>query len=84
MATWNREIRSMRILARGEVVSVDSRRGCRIGCVAGCVWVTTAGRLADIMLAAGEEIRWSGRGRVVVEALRTATVRLELVSGPAA
>jgi hypothetical protein len=30
------------------------------------------------MLAPGEEVIFTGRGRVVVEALRTATVRLQI------
>ena len=66
------------ILARGELASLRlNGRPCRISCVAGRLWVTASGRQEDSLLTAGNEVTFAGRGRIVVEALRTATVRLE-------
>ena len=67
------------ILTRGELASVRLRgRVCRISCVAGRLWVTATGRQEDSLLAPGQQAAFAGRGRIVVEALRTATVRLEI------
>ena len=67
------------VLARGELASLRLKGGaCRISCVAGRLWVTASGRREDSVLAPGEEVTFTGRGRVVIEALRTATVRLEI------
>jgi len=66
------------ILARGELASFRLKgRACLISCVAGRLWVTASGRREDSLLTAGNEVTFTGRGRIVVEALRTATVRLE-------
>ncbi len=66
------------ILARGELASLRLKgRPCRVSCVAGRLWVTASGRQEDSLLIAGNEVTFAGRGRIVVEALRTATVRLE-------
>ncbi len=53
-------------------------RACRISCVAGRLWVTATGHRDDFVLAPGQEVRFAGGGEIVVEALRTATVRLEI------
>ncbi len=67
------------VLARGELVSVRlGGRACRVSCVAGRIWVTADGRREDFVMAPGEEMTFTGRGRVVVEGLRTATARLEI------
>ena len=66
------------VLARGELVSLRPGTGCRISCVAGRLWVTASGHREDSVLAPGEAATFPGRGRIVVEALRTATVRLEI------
>jgi len=67
------------VLARGELASLRLRgRPCRISCVAGRPWLTASGRREDSVLAPGEEVTFTGRGRIVIEALRTATVRLEI------
>ncbi len=67
------------VLARGELVSLRLKgRACRISCVAGRLWVTASGRPEDSVLAPGEEAAFTGKGRIVVEALQTATVRLEI------
>ena len=70
------------VLARGDLVSLRLRgRGCQISCMAGRLWVTASGCPKDSMLAAGDEVTFTGRSRIVVEALRTATVRLETWNG---
>jgi hypothetical protein len=67
------------VLARGELASLRLRgRTWKISCVAGRLWVTAAGRQGDSVLAAGEHVTLAGRGKIVIEALRTATVRLEV------
>jgi hypothetical protein len=79
MRSWLQLNPSTLVLARGELASLRLRgRTCRVSCVAGRLWVTTTGRREDFVLAPGEEVRLGGRGSVVVEALRTATVRLEV------
>jgi hypothetical protein len=66
------------VLARGEIASLRlSGRAFRISCVTGRIWVTASGRHEDSVLAPGTGVTFTGRGRVVVEALRTATVRLK-------
>jgi hypothetical protein len=65
------------VLARGELVSFRPRgRRFRIACVTGRLWVTASGRQEDTVLAPGDVAACAGKGRVVVEALRTATVRI--------
>ncbi|HVO37730.1 MAG TPA: DUF2917 domain-containing protein [Spirochaetia bacterium] len=67
------------VLARGELVSLQPRgRPCSISCVAGRLWVTAAGSREDCVLLPGNSMTVRKRGRIVVEALRTATVRLEI------
>jgi len=78
MASWTGLNPSMRVLPAGEVVSLRPRgRACRVSCVAGRLWVTAGGCPADSVLTAGEEILLRGHGTVVIEALRTATVRVD-------
>ncbi len=67
------------VLARGELASMRlGGRACRISCVAGRLCVTATGHRDDFVLAPGQEVRFAGGGEIVVEALRTATVRLEI------
>jgi hypothetical protein len=67
------------VLARGELASLLLRgRECHISCLAGRLWVTASGRPEDSVLAPGEQVGFRGRGRIVVEALRTATARIEI------
>jgi hypothetical protein len=69
--------RPMFIVSRGEVVSLRVRRGSsRLSCVAGRLWITADRDQKDILLLPGETAAFSG-GKLVIEALRTATVRLE-------
>jgi hypothetical protein len=66
------------VLERGEVLSIRvGRRPYRIACIAGRLWTTMDGSTVDLVLAAGESLAYQGRGKVVVQALRTATVRVE-------
>jgi len=79
MSNWHKMNPSTFVLARGELTSLRLRgRPCRISCRAGRLWVTASGRQEDSVLAPGEQVTFAGRGRIVVEALRTATVRLEI------
>ncbi len=78
MRNWLEMNPSKLVLARGEIASMRLRgMTCRISCVAGRLWVTESGRREDSLLAPGEGVTFSGRGRIVVEALRTSTVRFE-------
>ena len=66
------------ILQRNEVISIQvSRRPYRIACVTGRLWTTIDGSPVDAMLVAGETMRYCKSGKIVVQALRTATVRIE-------
>jgi ferric-dicitrate binding protein FerR (iron transport regulator) len=79
MRSWLEMNPSTLVLARGIVASVRlSGRACRVSCVAGRLWVTASGRPEDSVLGPGNEVSFAGRGRIVVEALRTATVRIEI------
>ncbi len=79
MNNWIEMNPSTLVLARQEVVSLRlTSRTCRISCVAGRLWVTANGYGEDVLLVAGDEVTFTGRGRIVVEALRTATVRFEI------
>jgi hypothetical protein len=79
MRSWPEMNPSTLVLARGELASLRLRgRAYRISCVTGRLWVTASGRREDSVLAPGEEVTFTGRGRIVVEALRMATVRLEV------
>ena len=79
MRNWLEMNPSTLVLARGELALLrPGGRPCRISCVAGRLWVTASGRREDSVLVPGEEVTFTGRGRIVIEALRTATVRLEI------
>ena len=78
MCNWFEKNTSTLVLARGELASLRlSGRACRISCVTGTLWVTASRRREDSVLAPGEEVTFTRRCRIVVEALRLATVRLE-------
>ena len=66
------------ILARGEVVRIRVRRGnLRVTCRTGRLWATSDLDANDTLLAPEDFVTYESRGTVVVEALRTATLRLE-------
>jgi len=79
MGSWLKMNPSTYVLTRGELASLKpGARACRICCVAGKLWVTAGGRREDYLLAPGEGVMLTGGGTIVVEALRTSTVRLEV------
>ncbi len=79
MRNWLDMNPSTLVLARGNLVSLRLRgRACSVSCVAGRLWVTASGGREDYVLTPGEEVTLRGRGNIVIEALRTATVRLEI------
>lgn len=81
MSNWLERNPSTLVLELGELASIRPKsKACRISCVTGRLWVTATGRRMDSLLAPGEEVTFTGRGRIVVEALRTATVRLEVLT----
>jgi hypothetical protein len=66
------------VLERGEVITIGTRgRPYRVSCIAGRLWTTIGGDPADAVLACGQSVTYRKRGRIVIEALRTATVRIE-------
>ena len=68
-------------MERGEVLSIRvGRRPYRIACIAGRLWTTMDGSMVDLVLVPGESLAYRGRGKVVVQALRTATIRVECPS----
>jgi hypothetical protein len=73
------------VLARGDLLSVKvGRRGLALTCVAGRTWATTSRVSADIVLLPGQSAEFPDRGTVVIEALRTATIRVECLRQPRA
>ncbi len=74
------------VLARGEVMAVRVRgEACRVRCVTGRLWVTAEGGGTDHVLLPGDERTFPGSGKLVIQAMRTATVRVDrrAVAGPA-
>ena len=66
------------VMERGEVLSINvGNRPYSIACVAGRLWATIDGSTVDNVLVPGQALTYRGKGRVVIEALRTATVRVE-------
>jgi hypothetical protein len=65
------------VLEMGEVISLRlSGRSFRIACVTGRLWATVDEDVEDSVLLPGEERTFRGRGAVVIQALGTATVRV--------
>jgi hypothetical protein len=66
------------VLQRNEVISIRTRRRAHlVSCVAGRVWTTVDGNTEDSLLSAGETMTYRTGETIVVQALRTATVRIE-------
>jgi hypothetical protein len=66
------------ILSRGEVLGLRAGRGnLRVTCRTGRMWVTTDRSREDSVLSTGEWVSYHDGGTVVIEALRTSTLRLE-------
>jgi hypothetical protein len=57
-------------LRRGETVSVDGdRRGQKLRCLDGELWITQPGDLVDHLIAGGRDFVITRPGRVVIQAL---------------
>jgi len=66
------------LLSRREVLRVKAPRGgFRVACLTGRVWVTTDRGAADTVLVPGQSAEYGSRECVVIEALRTAAVRVQ-------
>jgi hypothetical protein len=69
------------VLQRHEVISIPARRRpYRVTCIAGRLWTTMDACPLDTVLLAGESVTYRDRGRIVIQAMRTATVRIECPS----
>ncbi len=65
-------------LASNEVLHLIRMRGCRIASIDGAVWITEEGKLTDTFLQAGETHVVKSSGLVLVTALSTASVLLDI------
>ena len=75
MRNWFELKPSTLVLTPGEIASLRPKgRACRISCVTGRAMGDSTECHEDSVLVSGEEVTFTGRGRIVVEALRTATV----------
>jgi len=61
-------------LHENECLAVDDSVGCTADVRRGQVWITTEGRVEDVIASAGERGTLSRASGIVVNALRTATV----------
>ena len=65
-------------LRRGELARVDRAWGLAVRCERGSVWITQDGDLRDVILRTGETWALNGDVTVLVSAINSATVRLQL------
>ena len=66
------------VLGKGEVISLQlSGRAFRVVCFTGRLWATVDGSAEDHVLVPGEARTFRGRGTVVIQALSTATARVD-------
>ena len=66
------------LLSKGEVLNLEkSARKGLIVCTRGACWLTCTGQPGDHLLRAGDSLAISGRGRLVLNALRDCRVRVE-------
>lgn len=64
-------------MKRDDVVSLSGgQRGITVCCDDGTVWVTVAGDSSDYILSAGKELTVSRRGKIVIMAEKSSSVRL--------
>ena len=63
-------------LDEGMLLTLELKHPAELRVRRGLVWVTRSGDPRDHVLAAGQGIRFPGRGRVVIEALAPATIAL--------
>lgn len=71
------ENRSVIELERGAVLSVPVRRGTRVSCLQGVLWLTEDRNPNDIILSAGRTHAAQRKGRALVQALEPARIALE-------
>ena len=65
-------------LEMGEVISIRlAGQPFRVACVTGLLWATVDGDVEDHVLLPAEARTFRGRGTVVIQALRTATTRVD-------
>ena len=50
----------------GKLFSIEVTEQCRIACIAGTVWITSADRCCDYILRAGEGMVLGGRGKILI------------------
>ncbi len=82
MAPFYRMNPSTMVIEPHRPVSINPRGlMCRVWCITGRLWVTAGGSAEDWLLAAGDQACFCGGGMVVIEALRTSTIRVEAVTG---
>lgn len=61
-------------LLKREAVTLGDARGHVLACRCGELWITVDGEAGDIVLAAGEVYRIDSGARIVISALKAATV----------
>ena len=54
----------------------DAGRVVEVRCVAGAVWITQEGNADDMVLSAGERLDIHGDGKLIVQALADAVIRI--------
>ena len=70
-------------LAKGELVSFRSgMRPLRVTCLTGTLWATVGGDPTDYLVGPGESASFPPKGAVVIQALRTVSVRVEQARPP--
>jgi hypothetical protein len=66
----NKSLLPGRELHRGETIAVNGdRRGVKLRCLSGRVWITQPGDGTDYLLGAGREFMVTRAGKVVIQAL---------------
>lgn len=62
------------LLAHREILALTRPGGFTVECAAGELWITADGVAGDLLLRAGERVRLEGSPRIVVSALRPASI----------
>lgn len=66
-------------LNKNETLTLSRPQHAQIECFNGCVWVTQDGDPRDILLEAGQTLEVDQPARVLVHALESSQVRLQLI-----
>lgn len=64
-------------LVSGKPLRLPGRKGQSITCTSGVLWLTVSGDKRDILLGSGESLTVASKGRVVIEAVDSARLKLE-------